>query len=154
MILPAFFLLGTSLTGTADVVDGDTLRIDDTRIRLVAMDAPEMGQLCRFGGSGRDCGERAKSALTALIGEGEVVCLSEGEDVYGRTLATCSVGDRDLGRAMVRAGWAVSYPETGGRYRIDELGARFFRRGMWASRFNRPHLYRRQQREERARPGS
>lgn len=71
--------------------------------------------------------------------------MSVGDDVYGRTLATCSAKGRDLGRGMIRAGWAVSYPETDRRYRFDELGARFLRRGIWGSRFIRPHLYRRQQ---------
>lgn len=75
MIVAAFFLVGASLTGTADVVDGDTLRINDTRVRLVGMDAPEMGQLCRFGGTPSDCGERAKKALSALIDGIEVVCV-------------------------------------------------------------------------------
>jgi endonuclease YncB( thermonuclease family) len=47
------FLLGSStafandLVGQASIIDGDTLEIHGTRIRLWGIDAPESSQLCR-----------------------------------------------------------------------------------------------------------
>jgi endonuclease YncB( thermonuclease family) len=35
------------LTGQASVIDGDTLEIHGSRIRLWGIDAPEAGQFCR-----------------------------------------------------------------------------------------------------------
>src|SRR5882724_11326583 len=53
-----------NLTGQASVVDGDTLEIHGTRIRLWGIDAPESSQLCR----GKDslqyqCGAKAANEL-------------------------------------------------------------------------------------------
>jgi endonuclease YncB( thermonuclease family) len=36
-----------NLTGQASIIDGDTLEIHGTRIRLWGIDAPESNQLCR-----------------------------------------------------------------------------------------------------------
>jgi endonuclease YncB( thermonuclease family) len=35
------------MTGQASIIDGDTLEIHGTRIRLWGIDAPESSQLCR-----------------------------------------------------------------------------------------------------------
>ena len=40
-----------SLTGTASVIDGDTIEIRGQRIRLHGIDAPESGQSCKINGS-------------------------------------------------------------------------------------------------------
>ena len=51
---------GSSLTGVASVIDGDTIEIHGIRIRLHGIDAPESGQLCqRPGGEQWRCGQRA-----------------------------------------------------------------------------------------------
>ena len=45
-----FFLIPANseiIKGTAEVVDGDTLKIDNKKIRLHGIDAPEMKQLCQ-----------------------------------------------------------------------------------------------------------
>jgi endonuclease YncB( thermonuclease family) len=41
---PAF---ADNLSGQASIIDGDTLEIHGTRIRLWGIDAPESNQLCR-----------------------------------------------------------------------------------------------------------
>jgi hypothetical protein len=41
------FALAADLAGQARIIDGDTLEIHGTRIRLWAIDAPESDQLCR-----------------------------------------------------------------------------------------------------------
>ena len=42
----AAFALAEDLTGRASVIDGDTIEIHGTRIRLEGVDAPESGQSC------------------------------------------------------------------------------------------------------------
>lgn len=59
------------VSGAARVVDGDTLVIGDTRVRLLGIDAPEMAQSCTAAGGGGGgtyaCGVAAKEALDAKI---------------------------------------------------------------------------------------
>jgi endonuclease YncB( thermonuclease family) len=59
------------LIGQASIIDGDTLEIHGTRIRLWGIDAPESSQLCR----GEDslqyrCGAKAANALDAFMPDG------------------------------------------------------------------------------------
>ena len=86
------------LAGQASIIDGDTLEIHGTRIRLWGVDAPESNQLCR----GEDslqyrCGAKAANDLDAFIARRQVSCLPISLDRYGRTVATCSVGGAELG---------------------------------------------------------
>ncbi|WP_227440919.1 thermonuclease family protein [Methylobacterium sp. W2] len=63
------------ITGRASVVDGDTLDIGGTRIRLHGIDAPESGQLChRRSGEAFRCGQAAALALADRIGSATVSC--------------------------------------------------------------------------------
>src|ERR1700731_2266095 len=87
-----------NLSGQASIIDGDTIEIQRTRIRLWGIDAPESSQLCR----GEDslqyrCGAKAANELDAFIAKRTVACIPISLDQYRRTVATCSVGDLELG---------------------------------------------------------
>jgi len=107
------------VNGQARVIDGDTLAIGETRVRLFGIDAPERGQPCRAGG---DCGARAQAHLDELIAGRAVSCREEDVDRYGRVVATCYAGETELNRAMVRAGHALPYVEFSRRYVGDVSG--------------------------------
>lgn len=80
--------LAGDLTGQASVIDGDTLEIHGTRIRLWGVDAPESSQLCRGDDSlPYRCGAKAANDLDAFIARRPVSCLSVTLDQYGRTVA-------------------------------------------------------------------
>ena len=69
-------------------------------------------------------------------------CTPVGES-YGRDVAVCSAGARELSEAMVRAGHALELREhSKGRYSEAERDARSLRRGMWAGDFERPAEWR------------
>ena len=91
-----------AFSAPARVVDGDTLSIGDTTFRLNGIDAPEYGQIC----GNWNCGEAALERLSALVSGQLVHCDPIGEDSYGRTIATCFVGESDIGAEMVRSGYA------------------------------------------------
>jgi Staphylococcal nuclease homologue len=98
-------VLADDLTGQASVIDGDTIEIHGTRIRLWGIDAPESTQLCR----GEDslqyrCGANAAKDLDAFIARRPVSCTPISQDQYGRTVATCSVDGTDLGQWLVSNG--------------------------------------------------
>ncbi|HTU09715.1 MAG TPA: thermonuclease family protein [Allosphingosinicella sp.] len=133
--------------GAVQVVDGDTLRIGATRIRLHGIDAPERAQSCT-GANGRRyaCGRQATEALSRLIGDDRPVCTERDRDRYGRSVAVCSIGGRDLNKAMVAEGWAVAYTRYARDYEGDEAAARRARRGVWQGSFERPDVYRAERR--------
>ena len=67
-VVIALALCGTAfaddLIGQATVIDGDTIEIHGTRIRIFEIDAPESDQLCRNERGGRyRCGQKASNAL-------------------------------------------------------------------------------------------
>lgn len=84
------------IAGVASVIDGDTLEIHGTRIRLHGIDAPESAQQCRRAdGTSWACGREAAFALADLIGRKTVRCDQRDTDRYGRAVAVCTVGDAD-----------------------------------------------------------
>lgn len=89
------------------ITDGDTFRCNGTRIRLAAIDAPEMPGHCK---TGRQCtpgDPHAAKAYLIQLTRGPVICRQDTLDKYGRTVAHCEAGGRDLSCAMVAAGHAV-----------------------------------------------
>lgn len=128
-----------TLAGVARAADGDSLMLGGARIRLEAIDAPELAQTCGRDGGDYPCGREAREALSRLISDRDVACESRQNDRYGRALAVCVADGVELNRAMVEAGWAVAY----GGYRDAEDAARRARRGLWAGTFERPQEWRR-----------
>jgi len=132
-----------TVSGTATVIDGDSLEIGDTSIRLHAIDAPEGRQTCTRDGAVWHCGDSAAAKLRALAGTSTLVCTQRDTDSYGRTVAVCTNGAADLGAEMVRAGLALAYRQYGDDYVREEDEARAARRGLWASEFTPPWDWRR-----------
>ncbi|MDT0684613.1 thermonuclease family protein [Roseicyclus sp. F158] len=132
-----------TLSGRAKVVDGDTLRVDDERVRLFGIDAPESDQSCaRPDGTAWQCGQAATQALEAMIVAGQVDCEVRDVDRYGRSVAICQSGSVELNREMVAQGLAVAYREYSRRYVGDERAAREIDRGIWATEFVMPQEWR------------
>jgi endonuclease YncB( thermonuclease family) len=161
LLVPVLVAAGLALAGRADkrsgdsggpvrVVDGDTLRIGERRIRLHGIDAPERAQSCTdASGQSYRCGEAATAALTRLLGGRQPACVERDRDSYGRSVAVCAVDGRDLNRAMVAEGWAVAYTRYARDYEGDEAAARRARRGLWQGGFERPDQYRAERRGRR-----
>ncbi len=89
------------------VVDGGTLRLDATSIRLLGVMAPARGTVChtRDGGA-YDCGAAATRALAAIINGHAVACRLDGRDAGGFAQGRCNAAEVDLNLAIVTAGWA------------------------------------------------
>ncbi|QEX23368.1 hypothetical protein FRZ61_33060 [Hypericibacter adhaerens] len=121
------------------MIDGDTIEIHGTRIRLFGIDAPEGRQLCKDA-SGKDyrCGQKAAFALADHIGAGTVSCDARDIDRYGRTVAVCHLGAEDLNAWMVAQGWAVAYRHYSKDYVQQEDTAKSAKLGVWAGSFEWP----------------
>lgn len=129
-----------SLAGKAYVIDGDTLSISGTHIRLKGIDAPELAQSCGKTSALNACGQVSRQSLIRLIAGRELRCEGHGHDKYNRSLGTCYAGETNLNRAMIEAGQAVAY----GDYQDVEMQARRDRKGLWVSAFETPQDWRRE----------
>jgi endonuclease YncB( thermonuclease family) len=134
---------GGPIAGRGYAIDGDTLAVAGRRIRLAGIDAPETGQHCGGARGEYNCGEAAKHALAALIGGASVECRAKERDRWGRIVALCRAGGRDLGAAMVEAGWARAARGAPAGYAALESDARAARRGVWQGAFEDPARWRR-----------
>jgi endonuclease YncB( thermonuclease family) len=129
----------TNLKGQARVIDGDTLEIAGRRIRIFGIDAPEQDQTCERGGGGTwYCGAEATRLLNRIARSQIIECRVRATDIYGRLVARCSVGDEDLGRAMVRSGFAISSSRNR-EYASEENDARAGRLGIWSGDWRDAH---------------
>lgn len=136
------------VAGRASVIDGDTLDIHGTRIRMQGIDAPESSQTCERDGKPYRCGQQAANFLDGLIAGRPVRCEEETKDKYGRTVARCFVGGTDLNREMVAKGWAVAYRQYSTLYVPDEEQAKSARKGVWAGEFQMPSDFRKAKKGE------
>jgi endonuclease YncB( thermonuclease family) len=137
-------LLADDLRGHAAVIDGDTIEIHGTRIRLFGIDAPESDQTCQdHMGKSYRCGQKAANALANFIGNATVSCQPRDIDHYGRTVATCLVAAIDVGDWLVRTGLALDYPQySKGRYKAAQNMAERSSDGMWGGHWVEPRHYR------------
>ena len=127
--------------GTATVqhvVDGDTIVLADGRhVRLVQLDAPEVGE--------HECyGNEAKHVLETLLRPGTQVEIQQDpaldqQDVYGRTLAYVFAYGKNVNLELVRRGAVAPWFYHGdrGRYATALLGAarkaQAEGRGLWGA---------------------
>jgi endonuclease YncB( thermonuclease family) len=151
-IIPPFLLLASAasaqmITGTAAVIDGDTIEVHGERIRLYGVDAVEGRQSSRLpDGKTWLCGADAAMALADRIGRNPVTCNQRDIDRYGRIVAVCWQGNMDLGEWLVVQGWAMAYRQYSTSYVSAESAARTARRGLWASDFAPPWEWRKSRR--------
>ena len=141
----------TTITGEGQVIDGDSLIVNGTEIRLWGIDAVELHQSCDLHGQLSRCGQSAKIALAEIITGVPLTCTVRDTDRYGRTVAECFLsGDRtgktSLSGLMVEHGWAMAYRRYAKQYIPHETRARAQQRGIWASRFVPPWNWRKGQR--------
>jgi endonuclease YncB( thermonuclease family) len=115
------------------VIDGATLRLDAQVVRLHGVTAPARGQVCHYpDGREVDCGAAAAEGLARLVRDRAVECHLQGRDSAGVQEATCLVGESELNRAVIAAGWARAERDAPG-FGDAEVEARAAHRGLWAA---------------------
>lgn len=128
------------------VYDGDTLSLrDGRRVRLIGMDAPEIG---REGRPHEAMAIASRDYLRRLVfGHGQVVALrfdQEQHDLHGRVLAHAFLPDgANLTAQLLAQGYAyqIAIPPnlwSSGCYRKVSQEARSARRGIWKLQHYRP----------------
>lgn len=126
------------------VVDGDTFHMNGQKIRIWGIDAVELHQTCLKSGQSYECGKSARLHLLSVIGTNVPVCTAKPKSPKEtRTVASCQVEGKDIGREMVKSGWALDYRTfSKGAYSSEEKAARQKRLGIWAGEFQSPYDWR------------
>ncbi len=106
------------IKGKCYVIDGDTIVISGTKIRIAGIDAPELDH---------PWGKKAKFALIEMC-KGKVVTAHIKDEVsYDRIVAKCYLPDgTDIAAKLVEQGLALDWPKfSGGEYRhLEPQGIR------------------------------
>ncbi len=98
------------LKGKCHVIDGDTIVISGTKIRIAGIDAPELDH---------PWGKKSKFAMISLC-KGKIVTAVIKEEIsYDRIVAQCYLPDgTDVAAELVKQGLALDWPKfSGGEYR-------------------------------------
>ena len=140
-----FFILFISqnvLPNIVKVIDGDTIKIGNEKIRFSGIDAPELNQKCFKKEKEIFCGILAKNILIKKIGKEVPQCNIEGKDFYKRTLAECFINGESLSKFLVRNGFAFAYRKYSKKFIQDELYAKTNKLGLWSMKFQYPWKFR------------
>ena len=140
------------ISGKAEVIDGDTIKINAKKIRLFGIDAPEKKQTCKKNflsisffnfQKNYNCGNLSTEKLKKKIGNKLINCISKSKDRYKRYIGICYLDNIDLNKWMVKNGYAVAYKKYSRKYELQEQYARENKFGIWKGTFVEPEKWRR-----------
>ena len=131
-----------TIVGKPKIIDGDTIHINEKKIRMHGIDAPEKNQKCIFQKAEWPCGKQATIELKKLINNQTIRCVTNDIDIYNRYVAICSTKIDNLNQIMVKKGWAIAYRYYSNDYIIEEKYARENKLGIWKGKFEEPYIYR------------
>jgi endonuclease YncB( thermonuclease family) len=141
--LSSLFLFSNNLIAShVTVIDGDTIKLGDVKIRFSGIDAPEINQTCVASEGKVACGKISRDLLIEKVTNNKISCTDEGKDFYGRVLGECFVNGESLSSYLVREGFAFAYRKYSNKYIEDEEYAKFNKLGMWSMEFQYPWDYR------------
>ena len=142
LLIYHFFINIEAHAQSLKIIDGDTIVINDEKIRFSGIDTPELKQTCIKGEQKVFCGMFAKMLLIEKIGYETPKCISEGKDIYNRTLAECFINEESLSSFLVRSGYAFAYRKYSKKFIKDEEFAKKNKLGMWSMKFAFPWNFR------------
>lgn len=111
-----------TIKGMCYVIDGDTIVISGTKIRIAGIDAPELEH---------PWGKKSKFALISMCKGKLVTAVIREEISYDRIVAKCLLPDgTDVAAELVKQGLALDWPKfSGGEY--THLEPHDARRRLW-----------------------
>ena len=141
------------ISGKAKIIDGDTLKINNKKIRFSGIDAPESyffgkKQLCILNNVEILCGKLSKEKLIEKIGNQTVNCkIEKNKDQYSRLIGECFIKSKSLSVFMVKNGYAFDYPKySNGKFRKYQIYAKNLSLGLWQMQFEYPWIWRKKNR--------
>ena len=141
------------ISGKPKIIDGDTLKINNKKIRFSGIDAPESyffgkKQLCILNNIEILCGKLSKEKLIEKIGNQIVNCkIEKNKDQYNRLIGECFLKNKSLSVFMVKNGYAFDYPKySNGKFRKHQIYAKNLSLGLWQMQFEYPWIWRKKNR--------
>ena len=140
------------ISGNAQIIDGDTIKINSKKIRLHGIDAPEFKQMCTkpyltiiFFTFTKDypCGKISTQKLQKKINNKVITCKILDIDRYKRLIGECYKRNLNLNSWLVSNGYAVAYRKYSKKYISNEINAKNEKKGIWQGKFEMPWNYRR-----------
>jgi endonuclease YncB( thermonuclease family) len=132
-------------SGTAKVIDGDSIRVGEKEVRLFGIDAPEYSQNC-FDERNLEypCGEISQKFLFKLAHKKDVECFYAELDKYKRYLAKCFIKETSINEEIIKNGMAVIYDFNNSEEDLEKLEetAKEQKIGIWRGAFELPKDYR------------
>ena len=139
--------------GTAYVIDGNTLRVGGTLVRLSGIDAPEAPQSCSLGvgQGGYFCGIVARGILVYATMGKRIFCTIERLPGDDRNWGACGEANAagtgmkegdTINAQMVRDGWALADRRTSTQYLDLQIQADNQNIGLWQGTFTNPREWR------------
>ena len=115
--------------GKAKIIDGDTIKINNEKIRFAGIDTPEREKIGH---------EFSKQKLKEKIGNNIVICIREkNKDWWGRTVAECFVNGESISSFMVKNGYACNYVKySKKKYAKEQKYAKANKLGIWKMKFD------------------
>ena len=141
----------TSITGHAEVTDGDTIKINTFKIRLNGIDAPEKKQKCKrpyleififIFYEDYSCGQKSTEALIKKINNQKITCKISDVDYFKRLIGECYKRKINLNAWLVSNGHAVAFRKYSKKYISQEMLAKQEKKGIWQGKFEMPWDYR------------
>ena len=162
VFLILLFLISTNtyaerIEGKALVIDGDTIKIKNNKIRLSGIDAPESNQLCKriflsiqfFSFKKKyPCGKISTNKLKKLVKNEIILCKVENIDRYKRKIATCFKNRLNINSCLVSNGYALAYVKYSKKYIFQEKAAERDKLGMWQGTFEKPWDWRKNEKKK------
>ena len=140
------------ISGNAQIIDGDTIKINSKKIRLHGIDAPEFKQMCKkpyltiiFFTFTKDypCGKISTQKLQKKINNKVITCKILDIDRYKRLIGECYKRNLNLNSWLVSNGHAVAYRKYSKKYVSYEINAKNEKLGIWQGKFEMPWDFRR-----------
>lgn len=133
------------IIGKARAIDGDSIKVNNSEIRLFGIDAPEYKQKCLDKNNDEySCGMVSQDFLSKLINGKQLECFYAEKDKYDRFLSKCFVQKLSVNEEMIKSGMAVIYNFSESSKKMDELEeyAKRNKFGIWQGSFELPKNYR------------
>ena len=141
------------ISGKPAITDGDTVKINNKKIRFSGIDAPESfffgkKQSCILNNVEILCGKLSKDKLIEKIGNQIVNCkIEKNKDQYSRLIGECFLKNESLSVFMVKNGYAFDYPKySNGKFKKYQVFAKKFSLGLWQMQFEYPWIWRKKNR--------
>ncbi len=129
-----FFTFFVGFSQKVFVIDGDTMIIDNLKVRIQGIDSPEISQ--KFG-------KEAKKQLIILTKNKTLRIKIIKFDRYNRAICYIFANNKDVGLQMVQTGYAWAYRRYTNEYVFAEEKAKNRRIGIWQFNNNiNPEIYR------------